>query len=153
YGGSTPTDYDAIVRWGTDGGNYARIMGIITISNPTNSADQCSATALELRYAHPDNTAHALTATDFCKLMRFIRLWRKLGLGIPQTDAILSALYPAADLPTGTNDAASLALLDAGFAVLLPRIGFLMQVMKALGLTPAAGLAQLLACWAPIDTT
>ena len=153
YGGTTPTDYDAIVRWVTDGTNYARIMGIITISNPTNSADQCSATALELRYANPDNTANALTATDFVKLMRFIRLWRKLGLGIPQTDAILSALYPAADLPTGTNDAANLPLLDAGFVLLLPRIGFLMQVMKALGLTPAAGLAQLLACWAPIDTT
>src|SRR5262249_21297074 len=99
------------------------------------------------------------------RLIRFIRLWGKLAplLGdasdavtIAQTDAILAALYPAADLPSGTsaaaNDAANRVLLDQGFAALLPRTGFLLQVLGLLSLTADTGLAPLLACWAPIGT-
>ncbi len=152
YGGSSPTDLDAVVRWVTNAQNYARIMRIVTITDPTGEADPCSAAALQFRYSDPDNSANALTATDFVKLIRFIRLWQKLGLGIEQTDRILAALYPAADLPTGSNDATDLLLLDAGFLILLPRLGFLKQVMGMLGVSADTALAPLLACWAPIDT-
>ena len=61
----------------------------------------------------PDNTANKLSATDWLKLVRFVRLWRKLQtlLGgdnpttIQQTDAILAALYPADKLPAKPWDA------------------------------------------------
>src|SRR5262249_26389464 len=145
YGGQSRTDYDAVVKWVTDPTNYARIMNIITITNPTNSPDQCSASVLQFRYSNPDNTANTLSATDFVKLIRFIRLWRKLGLSVAQTDDILAALYPPADVPTSANDAANLSLLDTGFRTLLPRLGFLFQVMNRLNLTPDS-LPQLLAC-------
>ena len=86
--------------------------------------------------------------------MRFIRLWRKLALTIAQTDDIITALYPLEDLPTGNDDARDLQLLDAGFEVLLKRIGFLLQVMRRLNLSADRDLAPLLACWAaPIGTT
>ena len=42
---------------------------------------------------------------------------------------------------------------NAGFAVLLPRAGLVMWLLGQLGLTADAGLASLLACWAPIGTT
>jgi hypothetical protein len=153
YGGASASDYDAVVAWVTDPANYARIMGLIMATDPSGGPDKCSAAALQLRYANPDNNANKLRQTDLVKLMVFIRLWRKLGLTIAQTDDVLAALYPAANMPSGTNDTANLAMLASGFQVFLPRLGFVMQVMSRLGLTADTALAPLLACWAPIDTT
>ncbi len=148
YGGSTPTDYDAVVQWVTNAANLARIMDIITLFNPTNSADQCSGASFQFRYTN----GNKLTETDFVKLIRFIRLWQKLGLSIEQTDDILAALYPTGYLPTGTNERANLPLLDAGFKIMLLRIGTLFQVMRGLSLTANQSLGSLLACWDPIET-
>jgi Neuraminidase-like domain/FHA domain/Salmonella virulence plasmid 28.1kDa A protein len=162
YGGAGPTDYQAVVDWVTGPAVYPLIMGIITISDPGGNGGDCSGASLQLRYANPDNTSNLLSGTDYLKLIRFIRLWRKLGplLGdtsdtasIQHTDDILGALYPAADLPAGTsdaaNDTANRPLLDAGFATLLPRLGFGVRVMNQLSLAGPA-VDQLLACWAPI---
>lgn len=166
YGGSTPTDYQAVVNWVTGPQIYPRIMGLITIANPTGSADDCSGADLQLRYSNPDNTKNLLSGTDFLKLIRFIRLWQTLspllGAGstsattIAQTDAILAALYPAAQLPVQSsnpaNDPANRTRLDAGFGMLLKRTAFFFQAMGQMSLTAGAALDQLLACWAPIGT-
>ncbi len=170
YGGATPDDYQAVVSWVTGPAVYPLIMDIITISNPSGNISDCSGADLQFRYSQPPgpnpaDPGNLLSGTDFLKLIRFIRLWQKLAplLGdaddsvtIAQTDAILAALYPAADQPAGTsstaNDAANRVLLDQGFAVLLPRTGFLFQVLGLLSLTADTGLEKLLACWAPIGT-
>ena len=170
-----------MVNWVVNPANYQRIMSIIVITDPDGTGDDCSGAALQLRYSNPgnpdsnpapapttsnsDTAANPLSGTDFVKLIRFVRLWKKLAplLGDPtdavtiaQTDHILTALYPAADLPvdpgSAANDAANRPRLDAGFATLLARAGFLFQVMNSLTLTADAGLDQLLACWAPIGT-
>ena len=162
YGGASPTDYQAVVDWVTGPAVYPLIMDIITISDPGGNAGDCSGATLQLRYSNPDNGGGLLSGTDYLKLIRFIRLWLKLGplLGdtsdtasIQHTDDVIAALYPAADLPAGTgnaaNDPANRPLLDAGFTTLLPRLGFLIRVMNQLSLTGTA-VDQLLACWAPI---
>ncbi|HEV2451110.1 MAG TPA: neuraminidase-like domain-containing protein [Streptosporangiaceae bacterium] len=164
YGGTGPADYQAVVNWVTGPKVYPLIMDIITISDADGSSGDCSGAGLQLRYSNPDNTSNLLSGTDFLKLIRFIRLWRKLApllsgssdaASIQHTDDIIAALYPAADLPAGTsntaNDPANAALLDTGFQVLLGRLGFLLRVMSQLSLT-GKGLDQLLACWAPIGT-
>ena len=46
----------------------------------------------------------------------------------------------------------NLQRLDAGFLTLLPRLGVVKRVMKALTLKPNQDLLPLLACFAPIDT-
>jgi hypothetical protein len=148
YGGSYPGDDDAVVAWVTNAANFANISGIITLANPTSNPDQCAGSSFEFRYLN----GNPLTATDFTKLIRFIRLWQKLGLTIELTDDLLSALYPAADLPSGANDAVNLPLLNAGFTVALPRMGVLFAVMEQLQVTANQALGQLLACWAPIGT-
>jgi hypothetical protein len=140
-----------IVAWVTNPANYANIMGLITVSNPTDPGDLCSGDQLQFRYANPDNTVNLLHGIDFVRMIRFIRLWRKLGYSIEQTDHIISALYPAANLPTGANEAADLLQLDAGFIALIPRLGFALQLVTRLNLTPD-DLDSLLACWAPIGT-
>ena len=164
YGGAYPTDYQAVVNWVTSPQVFPLLTDLITISNPTGTGDDCSGASLQFRYSNP-NAGDLLSGTDFLKLIRFIRLWQKLAplLGdaddavtIEQTDNILTALYPAADIPADTsnaaNDVANRPLLDVGFQTLLPRIGFLFQVMNQLSLTADAALDQLLACWAPIGT-
>jgi ABC toxin N-terminal region/Neuraminidase-like domain/Putative peptidoglycan binding domain len=148
YGGSYPTDYSAVVAWVTNAANFTNISNIITLSNPANNPDECAGSSFEFRYLN----GNPLTATDFEKLIRFIRLWRKLGLTIEQTDDLLSALYPAVDLPSGSNDTVNLPLLDAGFKIALTRIGVLFQVMNLLSLNASQALDPLLACWAPIGT-
>src|ERR1022692_3088098 len=163
YGGAGPSDYQAVVDWVTGPAVYPLIMDIITISDSGNTGD-CSGASFQLRYSSPDNTANLLSGTDYLKLIRFIRLWRKVGplLGnasdataIQHTDDVIAALYPAADVPADTsdpaNDTANRPLLDAGFGALLMRLGFLLRVMSQLALT-GQSVDQLLACWAPIGT-
>jgi pSer/pThr/pTyr-binding forkhead associated (FHA) protein len=159
YGGS---DYNAVIAWIAK--TWPLITDIITISRTGESADDCSGADLELRYSNPDNTANLLSGTDFLKLIRFTRLWQKLvpllgsldnATSIQLTDNILTALYPANDIPNGgsdvANDPANFLLLDAGFKALLPRLGFLFRVMSQLSLS-ADSLSRLLVCWAPIGT-
>jgi hypothetical protein len=149
YGGASPTDDNAVAAWVI--ATFARISGIITLTNPGNP-DQCSGTSFD--FQHLDGST--LSATEFLKLIRFIRLWQQLGLTIEQTDDILCAVYPAADLPVGAsntaNDVANRPKLDAGFTVALLRIGVLFQVMNSLSLAANQSLGALLACWAPIGT-
>ena len=164
YGGTSPTDYQAVVDWVTGPAVYPLIMDIITISQPGGTTGDCSGASFQLRYSNPDSTANLLSGTDYLKLIRFIRLWRKLGplLGdvsdaasIQHTDDVIAALYPVGDVPADTSDAthdpANRPLLDAGFQALLMSLGFLLRVMTQLSLTGDA-VDELLACWAPIGT-
>ncbi|HEX5271715.1 MAG TPA: neuraminidase-like domain-containing protein [Gemmataceae bacterium] len=152
YGGANPGDLAAVAAWVTNAAHYADIMGLITVANPTDETDLCSAAALQFRYSNLDNAANTLHAIDFVRLIRFVRLWRKLGWTIEQTDAVITALSPPPDAQPPANDAEALTRLDAGFRVLLPRIGFLLQVMSRLNLTPQRDLGGLLACWARVGT-
>jgi peptidoglycan hydrolase-like protein with peptidoglycan-binding domain len=111
----------------------------------------CSFDTLRFRYADPDKAAQNIRGFEFVRILRFIRLWKKLGWTIEQTDKALTALYPANQTPNDANDAVNLQRLDAGFLVLLPRLGVVMQVMRALNLRPQKDLLDLLACWSPID--
>jgi Neuraminidase-like domain/Putative peptidoglycan binding domain len=165
YGGPTSTSGQDVVNWLISDAVYLNAINLITISNPTTGAIDCSGTQLQLRYANPDNTANVLSATNWLMVVRFVRMWRKLQtlLGgdnpttIQQTDAVLAALYPADKLPAkpwdSTTDAANRLLLDAGFLTAIQRTGFIIQAAGLLGLDANAGLPSLLACAAAIGTT
>ncbi|MEG3863401.1 Tc toxin subunit A [Microcoleus sp. herbarium12] len=153
-----PTELDAtqyggdIKAWIRNDANYAKIMGLITLTNPTAAADPCRFDQLEFRYANPDNNTNQVRPFEFIRLIRFIRLWKKLGWTIAQTDRAIAALYPADQIPNDPNDAINLEKLDAGFLTLLPRLGVIKQVMTTLNLKLKKDLLPLLACFAPIDT-
>lgn len=135
YGGDVP----AWVR-----ANAARITALITIAPAPGASDPCSVDALELRLSEPDPTGNSLTAFDYVRLARFIRLWRKLGWTIWETDVAIGALF-AGD-PTDPQD------LDEGFLALLARLGAAVEVMQRLNLRRDRDLASMLAWWAPIGT-
>jgi hypothetical protein len=110
--------------------------------------DPCSLGSCELRHADPG--AAALAPIDFVRLARFVRLWRKLGWTIAQTDEAIAALYPACQQPRGVEEAADRLALDAGFTTLLPRLGVALRTMGRLAVKPSKDLAGMLSCWAPI---
>ena len=111
---------------------------------------------LSFRYADPAKITQNIGAdkgwVEFIRLLRFIRLWKKLGWTIEQTDAAISALYRADLALLDANDINDVTKLDTGFLTLLPRIGIVTRVMKALNLTVERDLLPLLACWSEIGT-
>jgi hypothetical protein len=144
-----------IKAWVKDNTNYARIMGLITLTDPTGDPDPCSFDDLEFRYSMPmagvGDTSTRLGVTEFVRLLRFIRLWKKLGWTIEQTDAAICALFPLPALPQTFADAIdTVAELDTGFLMLLPRLGITVRVINTLKLTPKRDLLPLLTCWSDI---
>ena len=150
--GLDPAQYGGDINaWVRDDANYARIMSLITLADPANPEDSCNFDQVELRYADPDMESNRLRPFEFVRLIRFIRLWKKLGWSIEQTDKAVAALYPAAQTPDDADDAVNLERLDAGFLVCLPRLGIVRRAMERLELRPQRDLLSLLACFAPID--
>lgn len=141
-----------IKAWVKDEANYANIMSLITLANPAGVEDICSFDKLEFRYSDPDKIDKPIRVFEFYRLLRFIRLWKKLGWTIEQTDKTITALYPADQTPNDADDTVNLQRLDAGFLMLLPRLGIIKRVMASLNLKPKKDLLPLLACFAPIDT-
>jgi hypothetical protein len=148
-----PAQYGGdIVAWVKDNDNFRRIMSILTLFDPAHPQGSSSFDTVEFRYADPDPVASKVRAFEFVRLMRFIRLWRKLGWSIEHTDKAITALYPSAQAPDQPTEPANLERLDAGFLVLLPALGVLHEVMELLQLTPRKDLLPLLASVGRIDT-
>ena len=151
-----------------DGQNYAQVMGLvikawvtnvyeyvmslIVLTNPGDNEDLCNFDNLEFRYSDPDKLDTHIRAFEFVRLIRFIRLWKKLGWTIEQTDKAITALYPTDQAPNDPSDVVNQQKLDAGFLSLLPRLGVIKRLMATLKLRPKKDLLPLLACFAPIDT-
>jgi hypothetical protein len=107
---------------------------------------------LAFRYSDPAKITQNIDAAEFVCLLRFIRLWKKMSWSVEQTDAVICALYRTDLSPITAEDVDTAAKLDAGFLTLLPRLGIIVRVMKALNLTASVDLLPLLACWSEIGT-
>jgi hypothetical protein len=143
-----PARYGGDIKaWVRDQANYDRIMGLLVLADPTGSAGAAGFAALEFRYADPARLGQRVRPIEFVRLLRFVRLWKTLGWTVAQTDKAITALYPA---DPGPGD--DLTRLDAGFQVLVPRLGVLARVLERPGLSVRKDLLPLLSCFAPLDT-
>ncbi|MBK8025107.1 MAG: hypothetical protein IPK19_27810 [Chloroflexi bacterium] len=107
---------------------------------------------LAFRYSDPAKATQDIGAAEFVRIARFIRLWKKLGWSIEQTDAALCA-YFREDFARPTHaDLDDVAKLDQGFLTALPRIGITQRLMSALNLSVQKDVLALLANSADIDT-
>jgi hypothetical protein len=152
-----PAAYGGDIKaWVRRQDNYDRIMRIITLVNVDPAADSCSFDGFEFRRSEPllaaDDVSNRMGATEFVRLLRFIRLWKKLDWSIEQTDAAICALFPVPPFPLGAGAVDTIAKLDAGFFLLLPRLGILRRTMNLRNLTAKRDLLPLLTLWAPIGT-
>lgn len=122
-----PAPYDGDVLAWLDA-NRDHIMGTITLIDPTPSGDaECDFGRVELRHLLPDMSANQLSELDHHRLLRFIRLWNKLGWSIAATDTAIAAFLGVAPatLTTATIDTVFAGMLDrlAGFLRLAARLG------------------------------
>lgn len=147
-----PAQYGGDIKaWIKNDQNFHQITALLVLADPSGPTVQVRFDALEFRYADPDLLAQPVRSLEFVRLLRFIRLWKMLGWTIHQTDAAITALYPADQLPNDPDDAQNLARLDTGFLALLPRLGIIARLIDRLDLRPERDLLSLLACFAPID--
>lgn len=148
--GVDPADYGGnIGQWLTEPARLARIMGLVTLT-ATGAGAECDPTALELRHADPDPTRGRLRLSTLVALARFIRLWRKLGWSIEDTDAALTALWPAQTGAAPATEPTRLAALDAGFVQALPRLAELLSAGALLKGRLPGDLPSLLSLVAPM---
>jgi hypothetical protein len=151
YECTTPgTSSAAEPKWPTTPGNPYSDGSVVWTCRDASSC--LSFDNLAFRYSDPAKLTQNIKPVEFVRLLRFIRLWKKLGWTIEQTDAAICALYRADLTPLDAGDIDTVAKLDAGFLTLLPRLGIVIQVMKALNLTSKRDLLPLLVCFASIDT-
>jgi hypothetical protein len=141
-----------IKAWIRDEQNYDKIKSLLVLSDPTDANDLASFDKWEFRYSDPARLGDQVRPFEFVRLLRFIRLWKKLGWTIEQTDKAIAALYPAEQNPADPDDAENLERLDAGFLVLLPRLGVLKRGIDLLNLKLNRELLPFLSCFGPMDT-
>ena len=129
--------------------HYDEIGSLLVLVDPDGD-DICSFDKIELRHAL---SGSPLTALEALHVLRFVRLWRRLGWTMEQTDEALTALWPPAQRPLPADDDASArGKLDSGCAEVLLRLAHLGAVMRRLGLRPDRDLSSALALWGPIGT-
>jgi len=145
YGGN-------IKDWVRDDSNFNNIMHLITLVDTLGNNNISSLNDVEFRYSDPDETETKIKKFEFIRLIRFIRLWKKLGWTIEQTDKVITVFYPQGYIPNAEDtDAENLEKLNQGFSDLLPCLGVLKQSLNILELNIDKSLLPLLACFATID--
>jgi Neuraminidase-like domain/Salmonella virulence plasmid 28.1kDa A protein len=156
-----PSDLDRsiyggdIKKWVKD--NYDKIMNLILLTAPLGAEleiEYCKFDKLELRYSLPDSAHNRLKEIDYWRLLRFIRLWKKLGWSIEETDKVMAALYKSQFKPAAADDIdTQKRKLDSGFKNLLVKVAHVKRIKEKLDLKKKDGsLVKLLALWSNIDT-
>jgi hypothetical protein len=129
-----PTYGGAVIDWlRATSENIAGL--IVLVDDPPGSAGACEFERLQLRHAD----GSTIETEELSRIVRFVRLWRKLGWSLAETDLAITALWPAG------------AELDGGFETVIQRLGWLKTIMLRLDLAPGRDLQRLLVLWAPID--
>ncbi|MBE9594384.1 MAG: hypothetical protein IMF19_13010, partial [Proteobacteria bacterium] len=137
----------------TDENNYDKIMSLILLTVPEGANTDCEFAKSELRYSLPDDSLNRLKVIDYWRLLRFIRLWRKLGWSIEETDKAITALYKAEFKPDAAdNFGRQKQKLDNGFKDLVVKIAHVKRIKGNLNLKKKNSLIKLLAMWSNIDT-
>jgi len=145
----TPQYGGNILQWVRD--NHEKIMNLIVLSFPVGEQINCTFDKLELRYSLPNNNSNYLKEIDFWCLLRFIRLWKKLGWTIEETDKVITALYKKELLPKNSTTDINIQKqnLDKGIKDLLIKVSHVKKVMIRTNLN--SKLIELLSVWSDID--
>lgn len=140
-----------IKNWVTD--NYDKIMSLILLTVPEGENTECEFNKAELRYSFPDESHNRLKKIDYWRLLRFIRLWNKLGWTIEETDKVITAMYKAKYKPDAADNLKiQKQKLDGGFKDLIVKIAHVKRIKENLNLKKENSLIKLLTLWSNIDT-
>lgn len=121
--------------------NYSK--KVLVLDDPDTG---CNFTHTTLQYADNSVTS-AATPLDFLKLNLFVRLWKKLGWSLDETDRALQCFFPSAALP-GWGDPKFAATFSASWKTALVYIAHLDDLNTRLA--PALGRLALLPFWSAL---
>jgi DNA-binding transcriptional MerR regulator len=167
FNNSLPSSLDISVYGGNVGqwiiDNYDKIMSLILLTVSEGAKTDCEFDKSELRYSLPDDTKsgpeaeNCLKEIDYWRLLRFIRLWKKLGWTIEETDKAITALYKDefmldVDNPNTQKQNTQKQKLDNGFKDLVVKIAHVKRIKEKINLNKEYSLIKLLALWSNIDT-
>ena len=139
-----------VKKWVTD--NYDKIISLILLTVSEGENTGCEFNKSELRYSLPDESHNLLKEIDYWRLLRFIRLWRKLGWSIEETDRAITALYKAEFRPDAADNLdTQKQKLDEGFKDLVVKIAHVKRIEENVNLKKKNSLIKLLALWSNID--
>ena len=128
--------------------NGESILGLILLTGKGDDFGN-----LTLQYANPLPSKSAIKEDDFLRFYRFIRIWKKIGWSIEDTDTIFSILdKPENKKAVGDSDAQILEKLDKGTKDILLKIAQLKQIQSLLRPTGKNIIEQLLCLWGNINT-
>lgn len=111
--------------------HFAEFQQVVTLYQPDSECDLDTTELRSIQSMYEGSATSGISNTTWSKLHRFIRLWRKLGLTIHETDLLIAAL--------GASD------VTPGLIVELDQV---LQLQKQTGLN----INQLAAFWGAIDT-
>jgi hypothetical protein len=140
------TPYEPNVpQWLTD--NEDKILNLIVLSDQHPEVTECDFGNMELRFLNPATNGNRLNMLAYNRLHRFIRIWKKMGWSIAETDEILMTLMPVTpDLLTPGN-------INGHFVTLLARLANLQRLIQLLKISKRK-LPAWLALWdAGLTTT
>jgi hypothetical protein len=123
----------------------------ILLQAPKGDNRDCGFDTLEFRYSSEDGRLTRLKEIDYWRLLRFIRLWRKLGLSIVETDKVITALYKSEETEEEDSDIDEKTKLDNGFKGLLIKIAHVMKIKEKLNIKRKSKFRELLNIWATVD--
>lgn len=121
--------------------NRKLFMDLITLTEtaPAAGSSDCNFALIELRFALLDPHANRLNALAYHKLLRFIRLWKRLGWSIDLTDRVVTTFLGV------PPQALTLAGLDKQCIALLARIANFRWLARRLAIAD-----KRLADWLPV---
>jgi hypothetical protein len=124
--------------------NRDSIMGLIVLADQDDDAAECDFGKVDLRFSLPDRNANRLTEIAYHRLHRFIRVWKKLGWSIAQTDQAFSAFLGVSSATLTT------ANIDAAFVSFVARLANFMTLMQRLSVSQKS-IAVWLALWSDME--
>jgi len=150
-----PKDYGGdIFKWVRNDQNLERLASLITLTETAKDSLPNSFDTLQFQFFQPPTLGASIlpNVAFFVRLHRMIRLWKKTGWSIAQTDAAICALLRDSDDPTKMPDPNDIDKLNVAFKFMLPRLGAALRILDSLQLSHQKELQALLACWSPIST-
>lgn len=126
-------------KWVEDTHNEAMSLIFLT---PTEAGVYTDFSKIKLAYANPDQTE--LKEVEYWKFLHFIRLWKKMGWSIEQTDTILNALY---DLSSHDFRNGDIAQADQGFKDFFIKLALWTRIRNSLNISSGKEYEESLTLW------
>ncbi len=116
---------NSVTQWLTN--HESLIMELITLTDVGDKPEVCDSASVELRFTQPDQSSNQLTALEYHKFHRFLKLLHITGLPVHMLDNILKVLSPVPFEEIGMSN------IDSVFVQMLDRLANFFKIASLIG--------------------